>query len=88
MNYAICNFDVAISFDKKRLRKWAKRQRFSNLAQFGHFNSVKDLKSPKAFQEAFGPATLHEVDQGLIWRASMWPGKTWGSPMSMTNTWR
>jgi len=64
MYYAICNLDVFISKDKKRVKKISKRARYG-VEEYG-WVPVQCFYSPKSFQEEFGNSLIYDLDQGVI----------------------
>lgn len=66
--FAASNFDVAISCDKSKVRRFAKRSlRFAGVdLQIGVYN--KQLLNPEAYKAEFGPCSLYDLDQRLVFR--------------------
>jgi len=64
MYYAICNLDVFISKDKKRVKKISKRARF-DVEEYGWI-PVQVFSSPNSFRKEFGHSLIHDLDQGVI----------------------
>ena len=67
--YAVSNFDVAISRNKSKVRRFAKQGlRFAGLdLRLGVCNK-QHLASPEAYRAEFGPCSLHDLDQKLVFR--------------------
>jgi hypothetical protein len=67
--YALSNMDVAISKDKKKVRRYAKRSlRFSGVdLQMGAV-PIQVFNNPERFQKEFGICLIHDVDQDVIFR--------------------
>jgi len=67
--YALSNMDVAISKDKKKVKKYAKRcMRFSGLDLELGVVPVQVFNSQEKFRKEFGNCLIHDVDQDLIFR--------------------
>lgn len=61
--YVQANFDVCISTNKRKVRRFAKRRlRFGRQASVG-VATRQMLATPAAFQEAFGPCVIYDLDQ-------------------------
>ena len=67
--FAASNFDVAISRDKRKVRKFARRNlRFAGVdLQLGCCNR-QVFADPEVFRQRFGPALIYDVDQRLAFR--------------------
>jgi hypothetical protein len=67
MYFAASNFDVAISRNKKALRKFARRNlRFAGLDLRLGFCNVQTFRSADSFRAEFGSSVIHDVDQRLV----------------------
>lgn len=67
--YALSNLDVAISKDKKKVKKYAKRcMRFAGLELQTGVVPVQVFNSPEKFRKEFGHCLIHDVDQDVIFR--------------------
>jgi hypothetical protein len=69
MFYATTGFTVAISYNKKRLRRFVRRSpRFlGGRIEFGFCNRNIFNRSSR-FQEQFGPSIVLDLDQRLVFR--------------------
>lgn len=69
MYFALSGFDVAISKDKKALRRFAKNNlRFVGLDLRLGFCNVQTFGSPEKFKAEFGNCNIYDVDQRLIFQ--------------------
>lgn len=77
MYFAASNLDVAISRDKSKVRRFAKRGlRFAGLdLQLGVCNK-QYLANPEAYRAEFGRATLHDLDQKVVFRSDFSVART------------
>lgn len=67
--FAASNFDVAISRDKRKVRKFARRNlRFAGLDMKIGVCSRQALASEEAFQNEFGASMIYDVDQRMVFR--------------------
>lgn len=67
--YALSNMDLAVSRDKKKVRRFAK----SNLRFAGRdlqlgCCSRQVFRNKESFQEEFGECLIYDIDQGLVFR--------------------
>jgi hypothetical protein len=69
--YATTGFTVAISYNKKRLRRFVRRSpRFLGRIEFGFINrNIFQSSSSSRFREEFGQSIILDLDQGLIFRS-------------------
>lgn len=69
MYFAVSNFDVAISINKRKLRKFAKKSlRFAGLdLQLGYCNR-QVFSNPESFKQEFGSCIIYDLDQRLVFR--------------------
>lgn len=66
--YAMSNLDIAVSANKKKVRKFAKNLRFAGLdLQFGCCNR-QTFGSPEKFKAEFGNCNIYDVDQKLVFQ--------------------
>ena len=70
---------VAISNDRRKLRRWAKRQ--GGAANFGWFPHQR-LRSPEAYRTEFGYSSLLHLDSHTRW--SPFGAKEWYPPEYLT----
>ena len=75
--FAASNLDVAISHSKKKVRKFSKQGlRFAGLdLEIGVCNR-QYLANPEAYREQFGRATLHDLDQRVVFRSDFSVART------------
>ncbi len=66
--YALSNLDVAISRDKKKVKRYAKRMRFSGLELQTGVVPFQVFNNPENFRLEFGECLIHDVDQGVLFR--------------------
>jgi hypothetical protein len=67
--FAASNFDVAISRDKRKVRKFARRNlRFAGLDMKIGVCNRQALASEEAFQNEFGASMIYDVDQRMVFR--------------------
>lgn len=67
--FAVSNLDVAISKDKKKVRRFAKRNlRFAgSKLQLGCCNT-RVFSTPSSYREEFGICLIYDIDQALVFR--------------------
>lgn len=66
--FAVANFDVVLSKDKKKVKKFAKRSRFAGKVEFGVCNRQTFL-TPENFKKQFGNCLIFDLDQKVKFRA-------------------
>lgn len=76
MYFAASNFDVAISHSKKKVRRFAKRLRFAGLDLQIGVVSLQHLANPAAYKAEFGPCSLYDLDQRLVFRSDFSVART------------
>lgn len=69
MYFAASNLDVAVSRDKRKLRRFAKRNlRFAGTdLRLGVIN-FQTFQTPTGYQAEFGASLLYDLDQRLVFR--------------------
>lgn len=67
--FAASNFDIAISRDKRKVRKFARRNlRFAGVdLQIGACTK-QNFRNAESFREEFGHSLIHDLDQKLVFR--------------------
>lgn len=69
MYFALSGFDVAISKDKKALRKFARNNlRFAGLDLKLGFCRFQTFTNPASFKAEFGSSIIYDLDQRLVFR--------------------